>query len=168
MLEHLQHPISYKQFNSSLASVAQSLTSLDICFSRHGTHIPCFSETLVNLPNLTSLRYDVEQEGCSPPVFFPITLPRPTRLKRVALRSETEKMNDTELQKLLVNSPDLRCLSIGNCDDSVYATIEEYGHNIKELNINHLPTSVSFDYYSATGYAEIRETWIQHQRPQQK
>ena len=157
MLEHLQHPISYKQFNSNLASVAQSLTSLDICFSRRGTHIPCFSETLVNLPNLTSLRYDVEQEGCSPPVFFPITLPHPTRLKRLALRSETEKMNGTEFQKLLMNSPDLRCLSIGNCDDSVYATIEEYGHNIKELYINHLPISVSHGNVDASVYAEIEK-----------
>lgn len=143
ILDRLRRLISYRQFKSNLASVVQCLTSLDIFFSRRGTHIPSLSETLADLPNLTSLRYDVEQVEDSPPTIVPISLSHPTRLRKVALRAEEEKINGIELQKLLINSPDLRCLSIGNCDGSVYAAIEQHGHHIKELNIYHSPKPVS-------------------------
>ncbi|KAG2219273.1 hypothetical protein INT45_000049 [Circinella minor] len=146
----LPPPISYVRFIPSFVSVAQSLTSLDISFSRKAYEVPLFSDILMNLPNLTTLRYDVQQRVYQPLVLFPITISSPTRLKRVAIQSDREKINDIELQKLLTNSPDLRCLSIGNCDDSVYETIGKYGHNIKELNIDQSaeePMSLGSDEY---------------------
>ncbi|KAG2228336.1 hypothetical protein INT45_011128 [Circinella minor] len=132
-------PMSYAEFPSILNAFSMTLTTLDLDIVNESTNLPSLSDILNNCNNLTTLRYVLVKP--EHPVFLPITLAtqQNTSLKELLLSShcKKDKMNRTELQKLLKYSPHLSHLAIQNCDDSIYTAVREHGQSINKLQVLH-------------------------------
>ncbi|KAG2225698.1 hypothetical protein INT45_012170 [Circinella minor] len=133
-----QSSISYYQFSSVLTAISKTLTNLSLVLGGNNTDLPNLSDIFNICGNLTTLRYMAVTDS---PVFIPLTIAaqHKTSLKELEIFSacKEDKINSTELQKLLENSPYLSCLAIGNCDDTIYTAIQKHGKNINSLYIDH-------------------------------
>ena len=124
----------------ALNAFSKTLTTLDLQFYNMSANFPPNLSDILNIcKNLTMLRYVVVNPDCQ--VFLPITLTaqQNTSLKELILPSacKKDKMNRTELQKLLKNSPHLSRLAILNCDDSIYTAVQKHGQSINKLEVVH-------------------------------
>ncbi|KAG2215657.1 hypothetical protein INT45_008405 [Circinella minor] len=122
---------NYFRLIPALQNISGTLTSLDITLGLNDNNMPAFSYVLRACPHLISLRFI-----CSPKrqqVILPIFIHHTTKLKTLTLwsRHEMDKIKKKDLQRIMVSSPDLRYLAIGNCDESVYTAFQE--HNSDKL-----------------------------------
>ncbi|KAI9268826.1 hypothetical protein BDA99DRAFT_335036 [Phascolomyces articulosus] len=121
-------PEFYTTLRSSLASISNSLLSLDIT-TMADDDVPNVTFFLSQCPNLISFRLSTLNSH----IFAPFNFKRSTHLMKIELNTFSEKIHGEHLQKLLQSSANLRWISIVNCNQDIYQLVQRSSPNIKVL-----------------------------------